>query len=294
MYKENNCECVVCKVEQELLKTLNTQTTRNHFKALASNHPVLNQFGSPLEALAQVHAQGEAVNHNEGSKILYALIYAIRDGSSGDIGQQLLLVAFTPAIHRTCREVCQRFPALAREDVAQQASMLFLETVKSSAMLHQNSHLPIALVRYFRKIMFRWAMKETRPCLILQNDPPDYLASDTNFEEAILLRDVLQQSRRIGILSHAEHQLLLKFKCDGFEAKELGDLSGGLSAIAVHHRLQRMMTRLRRSATKLQNFLPNAVNLPGKLSISKSEKGFSPERSHRVAHYETDVARVGA
>jgi len=54
MYKENNCECVVCKVEQELLKTLNTQTARNHFKALASNHPVLNHFSSPLDALTQV------------------------------------------------------------------------------------------------------------------------------------------------------------------------------------------------------------------------------------------------
>jgi hypothetical protein len=67
MYKQNNCKCVVCKVEQELLKALNTQTARSYFKALASNHPVLNHFSSPLEALAQVHEQGEAVNHNEGS-----------------------------------------------------------------------------------------------------------------------------------------------------------------------------------------------------------------------------------
>jgi hypothetical protein len=47
--------------------------------------------------------------------------------------------------------------------------------------------------------------------------------SDTNFEDAILLGEFLQQSQRIGILSRAEHELLLKFKCEGFEAKELGE-----------------------------------------------------------------------
>jgi hypothetical protein len=118
--------------------------------------------------------------------------------------------------------------------------------------------------------------------------------SDTNFEDAILLGEVLQQSRRIGILSHVEHQLLLKFKCEGFEAKELGDVNGGISANAVHLRVCRTMTRLRRSATKLKHFLPNATDFSGELPISKGDKGFSPERSHQVAHYETGVACVEA
>jgi DNA-directed RNA polymerase specialized sigma24 family protein len=294
MYKENNCECVVCKVEQELLKTLNTQTSRNHFKALASDHPVSKDLSSPLEVVAQLHRQSEAVNHGRGNQILHSLIRAISEKAFEDLGQQLLLVAFTPAIHRTYRDVCGQFPALPREDVAQQASMLFLETARSSAMLHQNSHLAIALVREFRKSMFRWATKETRRCLVLQHNSAEDLASDTNFEAAILLREVLQQSRRIGILSQIEQQLLLKLKCEGFEAKELADVNCGITANAVCLRVSRTMTRLRRSATKLQKFLPSVTGFSGELPISKGEKEFSPERSQQVTHYQTDVACVGA
>lgn len=293
MYKENNCECVVCKVEQELLKILNTQTSRNHFKALASDYPVSNDLGSPLEVVAQLHQQSEAVNHGRGNQILHSLIRAVSDKAFEHLGQQLLLVAFTPAIHRTYRDVCGQFPALAREDVAQQALMLFLETAKSPAMLHQNSHLAIALVREFRKSMFRWATKETRRCLILQHDCSQDLALDTNFEVAILLREVLQQSRRIGILSQIEHQLLLKLKCEGFEAKELADVNCGITANAVLLRVSRTMTRLRGSATRLQNCLPSVTGFSGELPISKGEEEFSPERS-QVTHHKADVACVGA
>ena len=294
MYKENSCECVVCKVEQELLKTLNTQTSRNHFKALSCDHPVSNDLSSPLEVVAQLHRQSEAGNHGPGNQILHSLIRAVSDKAFEDLGQQLLLVAFTPAIHRTYRNVCGQFSALAREDVAQQASMLFLEAAKSSAMLHKNSHLAIALVREFRKSMFRWAAKETRRCLVLPYDSAEDLASDTNFEDAILLREVLERSRRIGILSQIEQQLLLKLKCEGFEAKELADANRGISANAVRLRVSRTMSRLRRSATKLQKFLPSATGFSGELPISKGEMEFSPERSRQVTHYQTDVACVGA
>src|SRR5437660_393850 len=35
MNKENNCQCVVCQVEESLLNSLSTQTARTHFQALA-------------------------------------------------------------------------------------------------------------------------------------------------------------------------------------------------------------------------------------------------------------------
>src|SRR6266700_1395897 len=162
MYKENNCECVVCKAEERLLKTLNTQTARNHFRALASNYPVSNQLDSPLEAVARLHGQGGRLNHDSGNQILHALIHAVSDRTIEDLGQQLLLVAFTPAIHKIYREICQRFPTLPPDDVAQQVWVAFLESAKSPAMLRQNGQLPVALVMNCRKSALRWAMREAR------------------------------------------------------------------------------------------------------------------------------------
>jgi len=41
------------------------------------------------------------VNHDAGKQILHAVIHLISDGGAlEDLGQQLLLVAFTPAIHK--------------------------------------------------------------------------------------------------------------------------------------------------------------------------------------------------
>lgn len=60
MNKKNNCKCVVCNVEEALLDSFSTQKARTHFKALASNYPVLNHFSSPLDAVAKLHEQGKA------------------------------------------------------------------------------------------------------------------------------------------------------------------------------------------------------------------------------------------
>src|SRR5215470_16219776 len=90
MHNENNCKCVVCNVEAALLGSFSTQIARNHFKALASNYPVLNHFSSPIDLIAQLHAQGEAANHEAGNKVLHALIHAISDKAFEELGQQLL------------------------------------------------------------------------------------------------------------------------------------------------------------------------------------------------------------
>src|SRR5437870_1605678 len=59
MNKQNNCQCVVCNVEQSLLDSLSTQTARTHFKALANSHPVLNHLESPLDVVTKLRRQGE-------------------------------------------------------------------------------------------------------------------------------------------------------------------------------------------------------------------------------------------
>ncbi len=311
--KENNCKCVVCQVEQSLLDSLSTQTARIHFQALAANHPVLNHFDSPADVIARLHdhEEVEALNHIAWDGILHALVNGLADRTTEDIGQQLLLVAYTPAIHKVYREICQQFPGLASEDIAQQASLCLLETAKSPEMHRLNGQLPLALVNRFRQSLFRWAIKESRQSLPLQQgsldqgEPP----VPSSFERTVALEKFLQQARRDGLLSEADYQLLLKFKWEGFGAKELAPgKTGSKTPNAMHHRLKRIVKRLRmgvrgRHLTKTEDagaISPHPENIfqntrpisPGSCAFRKSEKGFSPELSHHVPQFEPDITQT--
>src|SRR5256712_2714192 len=144
MTKENSCRCVVCDSERNLLNSLNSQTARTHFQALARNHAVLKHFDLPADVIAQLHEheQVELVNHKAWNGILHALVNSLADRTAEEIGQQLLLLAYMPAIHKAYAEVCQQFPALVAEDVAQQAALVLLEAARSPAMRNQNGYLP--------------------------------------------------------------------------------------------------------------------------------------------------------
>lgn len=249
MSKENNCRCVVCHIERSLLNSLSTQTARTHFQALARNYHVLNHFDSPADVIAQLHEHErvESVNHKAWNEILHALVDSIAAETAEEIGQQLLLLAYMPAIHKAYTEVCQQFPALAGEDVAQQASLVLLEAARSPAMRNQNGYLPIALARDFHKRMIRWALGEIWWSVSVEEvankypEPP----SDKNFEDVVLLEDFLSQLQRAGMLSPEECDLLRKFKCEGFEANELVGSNAGNTTNAVQMRLKRIMKRLR-------------------------------------------------
>jgi DNA-directed RNA polymerase specialized sigma24 family protein len=278
MNKENNCQCVVCQVEQNLLDSLSTQTARTHFQVLARNYPILNHFDSPADVIVKLHRheQVEAENHNVWDGILHAVVDAIADRTTEEVGQQLLLVAFTPAIHKTYNEVCEQFPTLTPEDVAQQASVCFLETAKSPAMLRQNGHLPIALVRNFRKSMFRWAIKEAQQCAQIQEGPIEFPEPpNASVEHAVALEVFLQQAQRDGLLSSAECDLLLKLKYEGFEAKEVAEALGA-NPLNVHRRLHRksqtILNRLRRAARNRERSAEGAVRREAPLKSPQKKK----------------------
>jgi hypothetical protein len=308
MNKENNCQCVVCHVEHDLLDSLSTQTARTHFQALAVNHPVLNHFNSPADVIAQLreHEDVEVVNHIAWNAILHALVNSIANGTAEEIGQQLLLLAFMPAIHRTYAEVCQRFRALPAEDIAQQASLVFMEAARSSFVTNQNGYLPVALAKEFRRRLFRWAFMETRRSLpseeISEIHPEP--ASDDNFEDAVLLEDFLSQWQRAGVLSQEQRDLLRKFKCEGFEAKELLGLNTGNTTNAVQMRLKRIVKKLRRAFTtsdpveeqpernQPKNISTEATIFSERMAISNSEEEFSPEVSHQVPQFESDIPHI--
>src|SRR5207253_4046690 len=133
------------------------------------------------------HERVEADNHNAWNGILHALVNAIADGSTENIGQQLLLVAYTPTIHKVYREVCQKFPGLCPEDIAQQAAVCFLETARSPEIHNLNGHLPHALAMRFRRRLFTWAMAETRQLLPPEEVPADYPQSPAHSDGAVIL-----------------------------------------------------------------------------------------------------------
>lgn len=311
MSKENNCRCVVCEIERNLLNSLNSQTARTHFQALARNHAVLNQFDAPADVIAQLHEheQVELVNHKAWNGILHALVESIADRTAEEIGQQLLLLAFMPAIHRTYSEVCKLFAALGAEDIAQQASLVFLEATRSPFVVSQNGYLPVALAKEFRRRLFRWAFLETR-----RSVPSDELSSvqpepesDENFEDAVILEEFLSQVQRAGVLSQEQCDLLRKFKWEGFEAHELAGANSGNTTNAVQMRLKRIFKRLRQAINEGQtadvgrvgcseskNLSNNATIFSGSVAISNSEKGLSPELNQPGPQLEPEVPTIAA
>jgi len=316
MQKENNCGCVVCQVERSLLNSLSTQTARTHFQALARNHSILNHFDSPADVIAQLHEheRAEAVNHKAWNGILHALVDSIADRAFEEIGQQLLLLAYMPAIHKVYREACQKFPGLCPEDIAQQAALCFLETARSPEMQILNGHLPAALSRRFRQSLFRWAMGELRHNLALQEGTADPQEPAT-FEQAITLDRILQQAMHDGLLSDADCELLLKLKYEGFQAKELAEALGTdrLNSRRLHRKLQTILNRLQRAARaggalsrtpdrsnpptkteKGKKIFNEAVNFSESVCIRNSEKGNSPERSRPGPQLEPEVPPIAA
>src|SRR5690242_6300128 len=212
MNKENNCTCVVCQVEQSLLDSLSTQTARIHFQALARNYTILSHFDSPADVIAQLHEHEdvEIVNYIAWNAILHALVGSIADGIAEETGQQLLLLAYAPAIHKVYREVCLKFPGLCPEDVGQQSVVCLLEIAKSAEIQNLNGHLPAALARRFRQSLFRWAigeLRQSRPLAEITADPSE--PETSRFENAVTLEKLLQQAKRDGRLTDSEHQLLL-------------------------------------------------------------------------------------
>jgi len=311
MNKENNCPCVVCNVEAALLDSFSTQITRTQFQALASIYPVFNHFSSPIDVVEYLHQQGEAANPNAGSEILHALIHAIGATPFEEFGQQLLLLALTPAIHKVCSEISQRFLSLPLEDIAQQAWLCLLEAAKSTVIARQNGHLLLALLRMFRKNIFRWAIKEARITAAEDENASEHeQASEDNFERDYELDAFLGYCRARGALSEVDYELLLKFECQGFEAAELRG-SRWRSAKAVHHRLEKILNRLRRIAADSDSPRPKATIASespiwpkpkknqsrggisrGECPFSNSEKGFSPKLSHPIPQAGTDVTQI--
>ncbi|MGH9726737.1 MAG: hypothetical protein ACRD41_16900, partial [Candidatus Acidiferrales bacterium] len=238
-----HCNCHICKIERHLFISLSELPGSAQFSTIVLNSPPLAKFASVRQLLGDLHNRrnGDSVGALV-SELLASLTRAGTIAPDCELIQSVLVLAFTPTIHRTYWEMRAWFRELEPEDIAQQTFAFFLQLTTSAPVGMLNSHSAFVLSQALHRNAVRWARREQAKLLererLLEDHPkPTEPSEDADFELISLLRDFLDYSVRIGILSEFERDLLIKVKVDGFVAKEVLDRHTVLSPKAVHVRL---------------------------------------------------------
>ena len=151
------------------------------------------------------------------------------------------------------------------EDTAQHLFAALLEFLDSREFRARRSHLAFTIARKMRRGAFRWAIRESRIKLADEPDRSRALPDETETggeasQAAVLLADFLDKCQRRGWLTEEERQLLVRFKLEGLTGAELARRSGR-SALAIRHRVHRLLERLRRIAQKPGAGIPEQLDL---------------------------------
>ena len=249
-----HCNCHICKVERHLFTSLSEPPGSVQFSTLMLASPPLAKFTSVSHLLGDLHAKrnGDSTGPLAG-ELLAALLNSGATIPDFELIHSVLVLAFTPTIHRTYREVRAWFRELEPDDIAQQILAFFLDLTASAPVETLNAVLPIMLARSLRKNAFRWAEKESRVLLQREREREGQLkrnesARDDNFESVSILNDFLDYCCQIGALSKFECDLLIKIRIEGFLVKEISSTNPVLSARAVESRIQRILKRLQKIA----------------------------------------------
>jgi len=264
MMAGSDCDCLICRLEASLLDELNHEKGLEEYCLWAGASEVLAPFPTASRLVAYLHRQ----NDDQNSSVDEVIVELVRTGAQGwlePIAQSLLLLVFVPTIHRTTTQISAVFPAVAREDTAQHLFAALLEFLHSQELRSQRSHLAFVVARRMRRSAFRWAIRESRLDL-----PNESGAAPAAFERtaegeyqsrsAVLLARFLDNCQSRGWLSEEERQLLTRFKLEGVTGAEIAGRSGH-SAVAIRHRIQRLLDRLRRVAQKSGGAIPEQLDL---------------------------------
>jgi hypothetical protein len=277
-----HCNCHICKVERHLFTSLSEPPGSVQFSTLTLTSPPLAKFTSVSDLLGDLHAKRNADSTGPlAGELLAALLNSGATIPDFELIHSVLVLAFTPTIHRTYREVRAWFRELEPDDIAQQILTFFLELTASMPVETLNALLPIMLARSLRKNAFRWAEKESRVLLQREREREGQSkskepAAEDNFESVSILNDFLDYCCHIGALSTFERDMLIKIRIEGFLIKEVPSTNPVLSARAVESRIQRILKRLQRIA------LQGSVEQPSQPKIiqpeeSKGRKNPSPQ-----------------
>jgi len=163
--------------------------------------------------------------------------------------EPFLILVFVPMLHHTIRRVLQFQPALAEEDVTQQALSSLLQFLRSDELQTRRSHFAFAISRAVKRHLFAWAQRERMRDAPLEVEP-DILAScavEDSFESHAQLRHFLHRCVTNGDLTNAELDLLIQYKLEANHSEDF-DNSKGHSSNALRQRLKRLLAKLRRLA----------------------------------------------
>ena len=249
MIERANCSCAICKLEQTLLLELQQAQYGEFLSEIALRYPILSGFPASLEPLARMRRS--PANHDQGDSSDAFLGELLRPATADQqkVRRYMLLLLLIPSLHKTTRQIAAGFPLLARDDIVQHLIVTVLQILDSTSTDKQKSHFAFSIIRLLRRQSFRWALHETRYATESETEVCDVsepeIEATGEFEGEVFLREFLQNCLSRGLLSEKEHELLVAFKIDGLGSPLLSAREG-LSGVALRHRVQRIIARLRR------------------------------------------------
>ncbi|MGB7232893.1 MAG: hypothetical protein WBD19_14565 [Candidatus Acidiferrum sp.] len=265
MMAASHCDCLICRLESGLAAELSDEQSLRDFRSFVAPSALLSSFSSAFELVRALHEHEKLQRSPSPDDVLGDLLRRGTDAHFLPFLERLLLLVFIPTIHRTTSQIVATFPSLAREDTAQFLFTVLLEFGPSQDLRGRQSHLAFTIARKIRRSGFRWAIREARRAVGDQAGAT--AAPHIEIEEArdethaaILLQKFLDDCQRKGSLSADERDLLTQFKLHGVSGTELARRNGH-SAVAIRHRIQRVLERLRRIARTREHAEPEQLNL---------------------------------
>jgi DNA-directed RNA polymerase specialized sigma24 family protein len=140
---------------------------------------------------------------------------------------------------------------LARDDISQHVVSVFLELLASNEFRACRSHVAFAISRKLRRHAFRWAIREARLAVarVMEETPIEEMDDREPLDAQVILQDFLDNCQTAGWLLDEERSLLIQLKVQGVSCRELASRNGH-SAVAIQHKIQRVLDKLRRVAAK--------------------------------------------
>jgi hypothetical protein len=245
MSELRHCGCTICSIERGLEEYLGTRAAQQAYTTMFGGFPSLACF--PTTSSLLVHLRG--IRHLNGSGEASDKIFrTLREGlgETGEISEALLLLAIVPALHTTVSSLARAFPMLDREDVAQQAIVIFIMLANSKDWRRRNTYLAFALTRELRRAVSLWVRKEARRVPEPTNgmEPELAISAADLFERDVQLRHFLARSRQSGALSDDDLNLLVEFKLEG----GMEERRNRPATNAVRQRMKRLLSKMRRHA----------------------------------------------
>jgi DNA-directed RNA polymerase specialized sigma24 family protein len=265
MMTASYCNCLICRLEEGLIAELSDDRSQEEFRLLSISSTIVSAFPTASELVRKLRDHDNNDQNPSSDEVLLDLLGRSNDVTFGSLWQRLLLLVFIPTIHRTTTQITGTFPSLTRDDTAQHLFAVLLEYLHSQELRSRQSHLGFTIARKVRRSAFRWAIRESRTSLLdetrsASTEAVKTDASDDDSHASILLGQFLDNCQRKGWLSTEERQLLIEFKLEGISGPELARRNGH-SVVAIRHRIQRLLDRLRRIAQSSGSGMPQQLNL---------------------------------